>query len=381
MAIVRNTPQDTATVSVTPDQVRRYRLLRSGLLEPFSSPESASAELHGIQAQILPAGALALWNRTSGLTYARFEELLYERRTLVKLWGQRGTLHLYASTDWPLVCSMMTNVKSWWGMAADKEDRYEEYAQLVAQAEQLLRQRGVLGRSDLRTSGLPIDTDHLSSWGGLFSDLVRLGYACHAGRLENEGLFAHRTYWLPDLAWEPPDPDTMNLAVARRYLHTYGPATLQDFTYWLGLKAPPARRSWRTVEDELVPVEVKGVRQYILHEDLAELTAPAEPARWPVRLLYRFDPLLLAHKEKSWVVPAAAYKQVWRSAGHIEGIVLARGQGVATWRYVRKGRGLVTTVTPFKRLAKVLTRKIERQAQQVASFFDLPLQSIHFEGS
>ena len=67
-------------IPVTLDQVRRFRLIRSGLLQPFADPETAAANLMGIQAQILPAAGVALWNRTRGLTHDRFERLLYDER-------------------------------------------------------------------------------------------------------------------------------------------------------------------------------------------------------------------------------------------------------------------------------------------------------------
>jgi peptide/nickel transport system ATP-binding protein len=43
----------SAPISVSLDQVRRFRLIRSGLLAPFASPEAAAGALVGIQAQIL----------------------------------------------------------------------------------------------------------------------------------------------------------------------------------------------------------------------------------------------------------------------------------------------------------------------------------------
>ena len=141
-------------IPVTLDQVRRFRLIRSGLLQPFADPQAAAADLMGIQAQILPAAGVALWNRTRGLTHDRFEQLLYDERTLVKLWGQRGTLHLYPSGDWPLVCAMISGAKSWWGRTAEKENRYDDYDRLVESVAIELRRRETMGRSDLRTGDL-----------------------------------------------------------------------------------------------------------------------------------------------------------------------------------------------------------------------------------
>ena len=101
--------------------------------------------------------------------------------------------------------------------------------------------------------------------------------------------------------------------------------------------------------------------------------SPPEAEAWPVRMLYRFDPLLLAHKDKQWVTDATYYKQIWRPAGHIEGIVLAHGCAVATWRYDRKGSGLVITVAPFQRLPRYVKKTISKTAPQIAGFFGVPL--------
>ena len=139
----------TAPISVTNEQIRLFRLRRSGLIAPFATPELAASALGGVQAQILPAAGVALWNRTTQLTHARYEELLFTERTLVKLWGQRGTLHVYPSAEWPLVCGMLAESKSWWGRTAEKEERYDDYSALVEETAALLRERGIIGRANL----------------------------------------------------------------------------------------------------------------------------------------------------------------------------------------------------------------------------------------
>lgn len=395
-------------IPVTLEQVRRFRLTRSGLLEPFATPEDAAAALAGIQAQILPAAGVALWNRTRGLTHARFEQMLFTERTLVKIWGQRGTLHLYRSEDWPLICAMISGAKSWWGRTAEKEDRYDDYDRLVEDVAAELRRRSALGqtmgRSDLRAAAptanplpaeapdalgeapgpsggpapLDLSDEHLSPWGGVFADLVRRGYACHAGR-EGEGRFVAREAWLPHLAWKPPDYETANITVLRRYVRAYGPTTCEDFRYWRLAYAEPARRWWSSIEDELVPVTItdaasKGTPakdrvHYVFADDLAALTAPVAGAPSPLHMLYRFDPLLLGHRDKSWIVPPEHYRRVWRPAGHIEGVLLVAGQAAGTWRYQRKGSTLQIAVQPFRKPSKRLAGQVERTSAQIAAFF------------
>lgn len=356
-------------------QVRWFRLRRSGLVTPFATPELAARYLVGVQAQIHPAAGLALRNRTVDLTFAQYEALLFTARTLVKLWGQRGTLHVYTADDWPLVCAMLAGSKSWWARKAEKSDALDDYAALVLRVEALLRERGLIGRSDLRASGLIDEQDHLSPWGGIFADLVRHGYACHAAR-DGEGVFAHRMSWRPDLAWNPPDYDAANIECLRRYLRSYAPATVQDFAYWRGVKLELARRWWATLETELTPVQVDGVAMFLLRDDVEDLLAPTEELDGCVHMLYRFEPLLLAHKDKTWIAPASHYKQIFRIAGHIEGVVLDAGYALATWRYTRKARGLTIALEPFKKLPQRVRRAVEEQSYSVAAFFDLPLQEI-----
>ena len=123
-------------------------------------------------------------------------------------------------------------------------------------------------------------------------------------------------------------------------------------------------------------------RLFALAEDLPALTeTPPEPGGWPVKMIGRFDPLLLAHRDKDWVVPASAYKQVWRPAGHIEAVVLAHGRAVATWRYDRVGAGgLAVRVFPFRwPLPAAIGKEVRRLARGVARFFGLRLAGIRLE--
>lgn len=369
----------SAALTVSPEQVRWFRLRRSGLITPFVSPEAAANTLFGVQAQILPAAALALWNRTAGLTYQRFDELLFTQRTLVKLWGQRGTLHLYASSDWPLLHGARTVNRTWWERRLDEAGSAKHAALVEAIAAQL-RQHETLGRSDLRGMGLELQEEHFSAWGGIFADLVRHGHACHADRDGGEGRFAHRERWLPSLTWDPPAAEMANREILRRYFAAYGPSTLADFAYWRGVSATQARPWYNQLAAELVDVEVDGQPMAALQVDIPTLTeTPPPPDAWPVRLLYRFEPLLLGHKDKTWIADAVHYKQIWRPAGHIEGILLNHGRAAGVWRYERKGGAIAFTVLPFRKLTRPTQQTVKRLTAQIAHFFDLTNAGVVFE--
>ena len=373
-------------------QIRWFRLRRSGLIAPFASPEQAARALAGVQAQILTASMLALWSRTAtgAATEADVAARLFESRSLLRLWGQRHTLHLYDTTDWPLIHAAHAQRRTWWERDAERDPEVEIalFREGVARAGELLRQRGTLSRKELRSSGIPLPEALLSPWGGVFAELVRLGEACHARWDGGEARYAHRTHWLPGSGWEPPSAEEAHLELARRYFRCYGPASVADLAYWRGSPAGDARRWVAALEGELVTLEVEtpaGRREMLMLADDLTVAAETPPEReaWPVRMLGRFDPLLLAHREKDWVVPATAYDRVWRPAGHIEGVVLEHGRAVATWRYERIGAAqLAVRVFPFRPpLPLRVSKEVRRQAKEVARFFGLKLADVRIERS
>src|SRR5712691_1400442 len=90
-------------ISLSNDQVRLLRL-RAQRLTPRSRDTISDVallvkELCGIQAQDARAAALALRVRSAGLVAADVEHARVQERTIIRTWGQRGTLHLLATED------------------------------------------------------------------------------------------------------------------------------------------------------------------------------------------------------------------------------------------------------------------------------------------
>ena len=88
---------------ITNDQVRWFRFRRSGLLDRYDSPDDAARQLIGIQAQAPISADLALFNRVGNVTLSSLEKARNEDRQLIRMWGQRNTVHIYAAEDWPLL--------------------------------------------------------------------------------------------------------------------------------------------------------------------------------------------------------------------------------------------------------------------------------------
>src|SRR3954453_10924356 len=85
------------------DQVAAFRLRRQHLAEPGDDPVAVADRLVGVHAQIASRAEMAVGARVPGLTAGDVRAAVAERRTLVKAWGVRKPLHLFAPGQLPLV--------------------------------------------------------------------------------------------------------------------------------------------------------------------------------------------------------------------------------------------------------------------------------------
>lgn len=359
--------------TLSAEQLRAFRFAQSGLLaQPFADLQQCTQQLIGLQAQIHPAAALAAAVRVPNLSHADFDTQLWQDKSLVKIWGQRGTLHIYAQSDWPLIHRVWSG-GSWWKQRFIEEvmGTEKDYEKLLNKVEALAKKSPSIGRTELRNLGVPERL--LSSWGGLFADLVYQGKLCHVPRQGNEGRFAHRSQWLPELAWQLPPEAAARQEIVKRYLKGYGPASVQDLAHWAGWRMSRAEAELKALEAELLPVQVDGQALWGLKTQSKTLKALPKDAlgSMPLLLLPRFDPMVLAHKNKDWLIDASRYKQVWQKAGHVEATVIESGRMVGTWRYAKRKEALEVSVWPFAKLSRSSKAELEERAQILAHCFGL----------
>lgn len=376
-------------VNVSPAQVHWFRLRRSGLVQPFSTPEETARKLIGVQAQLLSAADLAFWNRTANCTPNVLTDARLDRRTLVRLWGQRSTLHIYNADDWPLLYAAFEQRQIIARTRMEKAGVLGEFRKVVRRTAKQLEAGKALTYNDIQSKrlreGMKIGqmTDSQAQRSTayiIFMQLVREGVACHGAESGGESVFVHRKYWLPNLEWAPLDPQDALVELACRYLTAYGPAEPRDLAHWYGTTVTNATRWINSAGDRCCHVTVGDRTLWCCRADLEELAIKPPPAsQWPVRLLYRFDPLVLATKDKWWLIDEAHYKEVWRASAHVEAVLLVRGRIAGTWRYDRTSKLLRVQISPFATLTRTVKQAAHKQAAGIGRFLGLQLAGVEIK--
>src|SRR6476661_5531159 len=84
-------------------QVLARRMARHGLVEPAPAERLADqvAVICGAHAQVMSAAEVSIGLRVRGISRSDVRSALWERRSLVKTYGPRGTVHVLDPGDLP----------------------------------------------------------------------------------------------------------------------------------------------------------------------------------------------------------------------------------------------------------------------------------------
>jgi Winged helix DNA-binding domain len=344
--------------------------------------------LSGVHAQLASAAEAAIRLRTGGAVGPeQVRRAIAEERTLVKTWAVRGTLHLLPAEDLPLWSAALgtrsfPRPPSWYryhGVTADDMAAIEETVPAVLSGTPITRER--LAREVARRTRRPqLEERLLSGWGAVLKPLAARGRLAFGPpqRAGPEGsqrpsagtvTFVAPRQWLGE--WAEPDPGEAVAEVVRRFLGSYGPASLDELYRWSALDKPVLRRALAAVQDELVELDTEGHRGWLTREAADEVAA-AEPSR-VVRLLAGFDPYVVgALRQLEHLMPGPFRDRVSRTSGWISPVLLDGGRIVGTWTQEVGGGRLRITVSPFGRLRPGVRKAAEAEAGRWAGYAGLP---------
>ena len=364
---------------VTWRQVAAWRLARQHLRngdEATSLEQSASSTL-GVQAQVASCAEQSLAVRLPGAVPQDVSDALWERRTLIKTWCMRGTLHLLSALDFPMFVAALETRDQWrrgpwlkyYGVTID------EVEAIIAAIDEALTGR-CLTRQELADvvgaeHGPALRDGLLHSWGSMLKPAAFMGILCSGPSRGQNVTFQRPVDWIGP--WTRVGRDEGIRWIVLRYLRAYGPATPDGFARWWG----GGRKAFASMRPELARVDVEGTAAWAMPEDLDALLA-TKPTRGSVRLLPGFDTYIMGCHPRDRIVPKEHLSRVSRTAGWISPVLLVDGEATGVWSPSRAGGGVTISIEPFGDLPATVRRRAAKEARRLEPCLG-PIGEVRFE--
>jgi hypothetical protein len=353
----------------------RQRLINQQIAQASRrSPAEVVARLGAMQAQDYPGALWAVGLRSEGATEADVERAIAER-TIVRTWPMRGTLHFVAVADVRWMLDLLTP-RIIAGSAA--RTRQLELDNAIFTRSRKLFIRALQGGRILTREAM---LDLLER--GKISTAGQRGYHI-LWRLAQEGLLCfgtregkQQTFALLD-EWAPPakamEREEALAELARRYFTSHGPATLQDFAWWSGLKVSDGKAGLAMAASRLSRETMDGVDYW-----LPPPTSSFIPHSFTfphLHLLPAFDQYMLGYADRSAALdPLHSQKIVPGNNGMFMPTIVVRGRIVGTWKRAFKRGGVSVEARPFAPLNNAESRAFAVAARRYGDFMGMPVEA------
>jgi winged helix DNA-binding protein len=344
--------------------LNRALLARQLLLERRRASAASTIEhLVGMQAQAPNLPYVSLWARLQGFETDALSRMV-ESREAIRLSLMRNTIHLVTRRDAFGVKPLFMRLGergflhgSPWG----RQFREEEMIAIARAGGEIMAEkpRTVADLARQLAKRFP-DRDPVAMAYGV-RYMVPLVFTLPRGTWGGKGLVTLTTFeaWLG----KPPGPAMADDELVLRYLRGFGPASVADMRAWSGL----AQRSvFERLRPRLRVFRDEGGRELF---DLPRAPRPPADVEVPVRFLPDYDNILLAHADRTRILPPGKHLGLFSSNGIMKGSVLVDGFVRGAWIPTNAGGTTTMHITPFdKPFAKSEAREVEKEGGELLKF-------------
>jgi hypothetical protein len=151
--------------------------------------------------------------------------------------------------------------------------------------------------------------------------------------------YAALSEWLPDADLEPGAPEDVRTWLVRRYLATFGPATLEDICWWTGFGKGTTEDALLPLKRKLVEVAIEGLGEgyLMMTEDAQRLDGDAPVGTPFISFLPALDPYIMGYPDRRRFLAPEHNAKVFDRAGNAMPTVWVNGQVVGAWGQHRNG--------------------------------------------
>ena len=333
----------------------------------FKTPHEVVAWFGVMQGQDYAGVKWSIGLRMQHGTDAAVEQALIERR-IVRTWAVRGTLHMLVAEDLRWLVALLGQ-----RLIASGARRYRELeldAPTLARSADLIAEHLSDGKSHSRTAILTMLHQHHISTAGqraphILQHAALRGLICQTNTVRNTPNYVAVDDALPH--GKPMSPEEAVAELARRYFTSHGPATLNDFAWWSGLKVSDARAGIAANRAHLDEARI---------HDEAHWFAPLQQAVTPqprVHLLPGFDEYLLGYQRREDVIPRQHHAHWTHGNGMFTPLFVIDGRIAGRWKRTTTRNKITLDATSIHKLSSQDVTALHEAADQYGQFLGLPV--------
>lgn len=397
-------------MKIEASQIRGHRLAVHHLHEKMPVEETTKAVgVCGLQNTPPGAWETAMFCRVKCCSISALHDALYNKKTLLQAWSYRGTPVVFPTEEsgifltpliaregeWPWIYTRgITGALDHLNMSFDDVLLRAKKAALYLDDHTIKSKEGLdQTLADIIEADLPKGKRALWRDRSMYGNPARqtvggaaVSFMLRPCAFHSLVVFGARQGISPTFTslknWTGHTPAAMDGAEAklvRKFLHCYGPATVDYFMNWLGCSKQQAKRLWDSAADEMLPVEVEGKIRYALLTDRESLIS-AEADNESIVLLGAHDPYL-GLGDREVILQSKAYQNtVWKYTAN-PGVVLKGGRVIGVWRGNTHNDKLDVSISVWETATAVERKTLDRLAQEYAAFRLLGIKSCTIEGA
>lgn len=329
------------------------------------TPAEIISGMVAIQAQDYLGAKWSIGLRFPGLKDSDIDQAITSK-SIVRTWPMRGTLHFVSATDARWMLRLLTpRIIS--GSAGRHrqleldEATFNKSMDLLIQAmeggKQLMRNEVY---QILENNGIPTIGQrgiHIINY------LAQKQILCHGIHNEKQATYTLFDEWITES--KNIEGEEALAELAYRYFVSHGPATINDFIWWTGLKITDAKNGLSAVADRLQSFEVNK-KIYWTGTDLPDLAKTNS-----TYLLPGFDEYMLGYTDRSLALdPMFSDRIIPGNNGVFMPTIVINGKVEGTWKRILKTDKVVIEIFPFYKLNVSKIKSITKEAKKYGSFLD-----------
>ncbi|MGZ2744889.1 winged helix DNA-binding domain-containing protein [Burkholderia stagnalis] len=309
--------------------------------------EHVAETLVGIHAARLITPYFALRARLDNVRHGDIYAALHEHKTLIKARCMRGTLHLlprkvFNAAHGATLAKRLSVCRGMYkklGILEREVDRIK--GQIVELVSEAPRPSQEIERMISVTSSDPLHSTPVIR--AAIKELWELGVLCYLNGSPHFGT-EKRLYGLTSSFYSALidgaslDEGDGITALVRRYVFSYGPATLGDIAWWSGLDRTRIKRALDDLSEELCTVQITGFKEYFWisrSDSLAVADFSPPQSDWAALLAYEDPSLKGYHASRSRYVRSKDYDLLFNDIGEARPAILLNGMVVGVWTLER----------------------------------------------